>query len=478
MKSSVRNLSAFAVAMLITGSVDSVRNLPATALFGSQLFFFAIFSALVFLIPTGLLAAQLASNAQLPTGIYGWVRTAFGKRIGLLAVWLQWINTLIWYPTILSFIAGTIAYLISPVLAQNKYYLITIILSTFWIMTLINLRGLKASTRFASTCAVVGMVVPMGLIIFLGLTWLAFNRPLQISFQWQDLWPSFTHGNSWISLTAIMTAFLGMELAAVHVKDVHNPQKTFPRALFFSVIFILFTMIAGALSIAIVLPAHQIQLVSGVMQAFQYFFAAYHLEILTVPLVIMLVLGSVGSLVNWIISPTKGLLHAGEEGFLPPWLCTKNKHNVPSVLLIGQAILVTLICVAFLIMPSVNGSYWFLTALSTQLYMLMYVLMFLAAIQLEKDPRIVHSTFRIPGKRIGTTIAASAGLVGSLTTVVVGFFPPDGIDVGPVWQYELSFAIGMCLMAIPALGFWWYQRKRGTHLTAITTQDSETVALY
>lgn len=41
-------LSLFVLVMLITGSVDSIRNLPVVALFGSQLIFFYIFSAIVF----------------------------------------------------------------------------------------------------------------------------------------------------------------------------------------------------------------------------------------------------------------------------------------------------------------------------------------------------------------------------------------------------------------------------------------------
>ena len=55
-----------------------------------------------------------------------------------------------------------------------------------------------------------------------------------------------------------------------------------------------------------------------------------------------------------------------------------NQHNVPSRILITQAILVSAVCLAFLLMPSVNGSYWLLTDLSTQLYILMYLLMFIA----------------------------------------------------------------------------------------------------
>jgi len=39
-----KHIGMFAVVMLIIGAIDSVRNLPAAALFGSALIFFPIFS--------------------------------------------------------------------------------------------------------------------------------------------------------------------------------------------------------------------------------------------------------------------------------------------------------------------------------------------------------------------------------------------------------------------------------------------------
>lgn len=56
------SLTIFSLTMITVGSVDSIRNLPATALFGSQLIFYFILGALFFLIPTALVSAELASG--------------------------------------------------------------------------------------------------------------------------------------------------------------------------------------------------------------------------------------------------------------------------------------------------------------------------------------------------------------------------------------------------------------------------------
>jgi glutamate:GABA antiporter len=452
-------LTTFALVMLITGAVDSIRNLPAASLFGTSLIFFFTLAAIVFLIPTALVSAELASGTSENSGIFHWVKDAFGEKIGFMAIWLQWITNLVWFPTILSFIAGLISNLINPTLAQNKMYLIATILVTFWALTLLNLRGLRVSAQFTSFCAIFGMVIPMGLIIGLAILWLLLGHPSQIHFTAENIFPTLHHANTWISLTAIMTAFAGMELAAVHIKDIHNPQQTFPRALLISVFLILSTMLFGSLAIAIVLPQEKISLVNGVMQAFTSFFEAYHIA-WSIPIItLMILIGSLGGIISWVISPAKGLLQAAQLGYLPEFLQKENKHGVAANLLITQAVIVSIVCCAFLLMPSVGGSYWLLTALSTQLYILMYVMMFLVGLYSRyKFPHEIRS-FTIPGGKFGIWLVTCLGLFGCLITLIVGFFPPDGVNVGSVLHYETIFCLGMLGMILPAFIFYMYKNK-------------------
>jgi amino acid transporter len=449
---SSEKISVLALVLLITGAIDSIRNLPATALFGSSLIFFFIFSAIVFLIPVALVSAELSSTwSEEEGGVYSWVSHAFGENCAFFTIWLQWINTMVWYPTILSFIAGTLAYLINPELAQNKYYLVTVILIIFWSLTIIGLSGLRASAAFASFCAITGMIIPMGFIIFLSIVWVAKGNPIAIDLSWSHLIPHWGNTQSWISLTAIMTSFLGMELAAVHVRNVHNPQRNFPRAMGFSVILILTTMIFGSLAIAFVLPQEHISLVNGVMQAFTNFFEAYHLTKLMPVIVCLLLLGSLGSMVNWIISPAKGLLLAADNGFLPQWLYRLNHHGVASRILVLQAVLVTLLCSGFLLFPTVNAIYWLFTDLSTELYIMMYVMMFMAAIRLKKKYAHLSRPFSIPGGRLGYYFTCLLGITGCLITLVIGFFPPEHtMDVGGSDHFRLVFTSGIFLMLLPA----------------------------
>ncbi|MBN9230675.1 MAG: amino acid permease [Legionella sp.] len=449
MSTKKHSLTIFSLTMITVGSVDSIRNLPATALFGSQLIFYFVLGALFFLIPTALVSAELASGWAKQGGIYIWVKEAFGKKTGFLAIWLQWIENVIWYPTILSFVTGTIGYLINPTLSGNPYFLWTIIVTCFWGATLLNLRGMSSSAIFSNLCSLAGLLLPMSLIIGLGVVWIVQGNPLQIQFDIPSIVPHVSDHSMWVSLTAIIMSFCGIEIATVHANDVANPQHAFPKVLIYSVTIILSTLILGSLAIAVVLPHNDINLVAGIMQAFSAFFSSYHMHWMMPVVALMLVLGGLGGVSNWIIAPTKGLLVAAEDGNLPEFFQKVNKQGAPVVMLFGQAIIVTVLSALFLFMPSVNGSYWLLTALAAQLYMLMYLLMFLAAIKLRLSSPDHPRAFKIAGGIGGMLFVSFIGIIGVLATLAVSFIPPEGINVGSMARYELTLIGGLIFMCIP-----------------------------
>lgn len=464
MKTQLARLSTLSLVLLITGAVDSIRTLPAAAWFGSELIFFFIFAALIFLIPVGLVSAELSTIwPEEGDGIYGWVKHAFGKKMAFVTIWLQWINTLVWYPSMLVFISSTLAYLVDPKLTENTFLVTSISILEFWIITFIAQNSLKFSAQIAGICAVLGMMIPMGLVIGLGILWVALGHPWAISLNWAHLVPKFSHQESWISLTAIMTAFLGMELAAVHVRQINNPQSTYPKAILYSVILILITMIFGSLSIAIVLPRSEINLVLGVLQTCSVFLAQYHLLSLFKILLVLIFLGTSGSLINWVLSPSKGMSFAAQDGFIPPWLAKRAEDGTPKNLLWIQAAIVTLLCLSFKLLPSINAIYWFFTALSTELYLCMYVFMFLAAMVIKRRYPQLARPFKIPGGKLGFYLTCVLGLIGCFITLYIGFFPPqEALQLQHPELYTLYFCLGLIIMPSPIFLGLLYQRRRGS----------------
>jgi len=343
------------------------------------------------------------------------------------------------------------------------------ILVAFWGMTLVNIFGMKSSARFSSFCSISGLLLPMSLIIGLGTVWWFSGKPLQINFTPSDILPNFNDSHIWVALTGIMMSFCGIEIATVHARDVKNPQRAFPRALFFSTIIIVVTLIFGALAIAIIVPGNKISLVAGNMQAFEMFLDAYHISWMLPLVALALVIGGLGSVSNWIIAPTKGLIIAAQDGNLPKNLQRENRHGAPLTILIYQAIIVSLLSLVFLLMPSVNGSYWLLTALASQLYMIMYILMFATAIYLRYKLPDHERPFRVPGGKIGIWLVCGVGIIAAMVTITVGFFPPQGIDVGGMLHYEFLLILGLVLMCAPP--FITYRFRREHWIGRIDDED-------
>lgn len=142
-------LGVFTLAIMNVTAVVSLRGLPAEAVYGMSSAFYYLFAAIVFLIPTSLVAAELAAMFQdKQGGVFRWVGEAYGKKLGFLAIWVQWIESTIWYPTVLTFGAVSIAFIgMNDVhdmsLANNKYYTLVVVLIIYWLATFISLKGMS-----------------------------------------------------------------------------------------------------------------------------------------------------------------------------------------------------------------------------------------------------------------------------------------------------------------------------------------------
>ena len=143
-----------------------------------------------------------------------------------------------------------------------------------------------------------------------------------------------------LSLVLIVNNFLsysGMEMNAVHVSSLRNPGKEFPRAMFLAMGLVLLIFILPALAISWIVPAEQLSLTAGVMQAFDAVFANFGWQWLTPIIGIMLVTASLGGMLTWLAGPSKGLLLISrQEGYLPPYLQRLNKHGVQQNILVAQ----------------------------------------------------------------------------------------------------------------------------------------------
>lgn len=349
--------------------------------------------------------------------------------MGFLAAWLQWIENIGWYPAVLSFISGTIAYALAPHLAENTLYTLGMVLSLFWLSTVANFFGMYASGWLSKMGAFCGLLIPGAIIITLGVMWIIGGNPLEIAFTWDSFVPEFSIDHM-VLFTGVLLAFAGMEMSANHARDVENPQRDFPRAIFLSAALILVLTILGVLAVAIVIPQKEISLVAGAMQALAVFFNKYGMTKFLPWIAILITLGTFGAVATWIIGPSKALLAAAEGGDLPKAFAKTNRHGAPVGMLLFQGVLVTIISLLFLLMPTVSSAFWVLNVVAAQLYLLMYILMFIAAIRLRYKRPNQKRLYSIPGGNTGMWIVSGLGIVGSAFALIIGYFPPAQIAVG------------------------------------------------
>jgi glutamate:GABA antiporter len=446
MPSPKKVLSVFSLVMINVIAVDSLRTLPMSAKLGLPLVSYYSVAAFAFFIPVALVAAELATAYPNTGGLYVWVREAFGRRVGFITICLQWIYNVIWYPTILAFIAATLSYLFVPQLANNKLYLLITTLSLFWLFTLLNCFGMKVSSIVSIIGAIIGTILPMVCIAVLGGIWLFQDKPIALEKPLTWL-PDFKNIGNLSLFAAVLFGLLGMEMSAVHAEEVKNPQRDYPRAILYSTILIFTTLVLGSLAIVIVVPNQELSIVSGLIDAYTVFFNNYHMSWMIKLIVVLIILGGISGVSAWIIGPTKGLLVAARDGSIPELFTKVNRYGTPTTILITQGIIFSLLSLVFILFDSVNAAYWLLSDLAAQMALLVYVFMFAAAIKLRYSQPNQPRSYTIPGGNLVMWLVAGIGILCCLVAILIGFVPPTQIPINNVVFFE-SFLLGGLILFI------------------------------
>ncbi|WP_213357724.1 amino acid permease [Chlamydiifrater phoenicopteri] len=449
-------LGTFTVGMLSLAVVISLRNLPLTAKHGLSTLFYYVLAVLCFMVPYSLISAELASFK--PQGIYVWVRDSLGKWWGFFAVWMQWFHNMTWYPAMLAFIGSSLVYKIYPELAQNKLYLTSVVLFGFWGLTFFNFFGISTSALFSTICVIIGTIIPGIILVSMALFWVFSGNPVAISLDPRDIIPDFSSQTSLALLAGMLLALCGLEANANLASDMHDPRRSYPKAVFIGASLTLAILVLGSLSIAVVIPKDQISLVSGLVMAFNLFFQKYNLSWMTMVVVLMTIAGSVGELNAWMFAGTKGLFISTQNDCLPKIFKKTNSRGVPVNLMLFQAVVVTIFSALFLFLGTADIAYWVLSALSVQMYLVMYICLFIAGPVLRKKEPQAERIFVVPGKSKGMYILSTLGILSCLFALFVSVLPPEGISSR---NYSLWLSFAFLVNCIIPAGIYFSQKRVG-----------------
>ena len=281
--------------------------------------------------------------------------------------------------------ASTLAYVFNPDLATSGVWTA----SSSWSATGPACGCPRGAPRrvagLASGGLIIGTLIPGALLVILGIAFLGQGNESAAPMTADNLLPAWAGLASLVLIVNNFLSYSGMEMNAVHVSSLRKPGKEFPRAMFLAMGLVLLIFILPALAISWIVPAEQLSLTAGIMQAFDAVFAEFGSQWLTPIIGIMLVAASLGGMLTWLAGPSKGLLLISrQEGYLPPFLQRLNKHGVQQNILVTQGLVTTVIALVYAFIPDVSSAYWIFSVITTQVYLIMYLLMFVAAVRLRR----------------------------------------------------------------------------------------------
>jgi putative glutamate/gamma-aminobutyrate antiporter len=436
----------------------SLRGLPTMAEYGLTSIFYFVFAAVVFLIPTALVAAELTSTFPKQGGVFRWVSEAFGPRWGFAALYYQWQAIVIWFPTVLIYGSVALAYIFWPqsfdtALAANRFYTIAVVLAVYWFVTLFTLRGIGASSRLSSLGGLFGTIIPGAILITLGVVYVAMGKPMHLPLHTGFI-PDFSKFQNMVLAAGVFLYYAGMEIQAVHIKNLPNPSRNYPLSVFLASIMVIATFVLGTLAVGVVIPQKSINLNQSLLLAYRDLWGALHVPWLGNVMAVMLVFGVLGQASALVGGPSTGLFAVGRAGYLPRILQKTNAHAVPVNILLVQGGLVSLLCIAFAVLPSVQSAYQILGQMATIIYLVMYLIMFVAAIRLRYTQPAKVRPFKIPGGNFGICVVGVVGLAGALIAMSLSSIPPKQISTGSPTVYVGSLLGGAIIfIAIPFILF-------------------------
>jgi len=126
-----------------------------------------------------------------------------------------------------------------------------------------------------------------------------------------------------------------------------------------------------------------------------------------------------------------------------------------------KAVIFSIISISFIYLPTVGAAYWWLSDISSQLALVVYILMFMAFIKLRQNPNQPSKIFQVPGGKLGMWIVSGLGLSCCSFGFGLGFLTPPQI---PSAAHDISIYFMLGLLFILIAFPFWLGRKHVHHL--------------
>ena len=392
-------LHRFDLVFFTIAAFISLDTIAVTAAYGAgQTFFWLAFLIIVYLIPYGMIVAEMGSAFPVEGGPYAWVRMAFGRLAGSYTAVIYWGSNAVW-------IGGTLA--ATCVAAINSLILKTP-MSTFWsivvglVVVWATIMLSMVEMRWGKWTGIIGtMVRLLTLFIFLVLVvvFLVQHGKPADTITVASLKPTLVGFLGVIGLLQFM--FVGFELSSGASEEMTNPQKDVPKMIIRSGLIASFITGSLILGVLLVMSGKDLSTVAGftdaynkvssvlggAQTAFNWFVCA----------LIILTIISAGGV--WQQGGVRIQAMAGLDGAAPLWFGKFSKQGTPLTMNILSAIIGSIFVVLVFVIASGSLATFFTIMVTTiiSLTAMMYIFQMPAVIVLRKKYPNHPRPFRVPG---------------------------------------------------------------------------------
>lgn len=373
----LRDLVALNVACII-----SLSSLAQVAQFGFGSLSLYLLAVVVFLIPSGLMSAEL--NARMPEegGFYLWTKTAFGDWHGYVAAWTYWLSNIVWLPTVLLLMSISSLYVLGEDwlhLADSPVFNGLLCVGLLWATTLLNILGMERA-KWVQNVSAAATWVCVGLLVIVGLVFVARHGSVH-PFSPEKLVPDLTDFSVLPFFAIVAFCFGGLELAPVMAGEVREPRRNIPRAILISSVAVSLFYMVGTLMLILTVAEGEVGVIEGVAQAFHQVGLALGAPTIGSVGALLVAASTMGLFGAWMAGTSRVPFVIGLDRYLPRVVGKIHpRWGSPYVSLLLQGVVVTALMIASVAGSTVKEAFLVLLDMSIILYFIPFLYMFAALV--------------------------------------------------------------------------------------------------
>lgn len=413
---------------------------PAAAI-GNQQFFWWIFLIITFLLPYGMVVAELGTTYDGEGGIYDWVREGLGDKWGARISFYYWVNYPLWiaslatmFPDILGMVFGVTFDL--PVA-------IAIELAFVWIVFLIG-RSKVADSEWVLNGGAILKVAVAVIVGALGI-WFAMEHGFANDMSPQTFLPELTNVNALGYLSIIIFNFMGFEVICTMTDDMANPSRDIPKAIVMGGLAIAVIYLFCGFGIGAAIPADQIDPDYGMIYAIRTIVGDSPVfKVLCIAFLITLF----ANMAAWSFGVNSVARYAAEHGNMPRVFASMiSKDDMPNGANLVNAVVASLVLGLQLVPIEAisHGIFWMLFGTSVVFLLLTYIPMFPAFLNLRKNDPDRERVFRFPFKGTAMKVALAVPCIELVLTIVATVVPLSSAEVADKLPMLIGFLVLLVL---------------------------------